>query len=84
MRSSRSLDTNAAFGMHLAVAFNLTCPTIMSTSQNSQLIRFFHRGEVVEAQSALLTRPCSKWLCEDAHCTGNSLAATKATAASAQ
>lgn len=42
----------------------------MSTSQNSQPIRFFHRGEVVEVQGPHPTRSVLQWLREDAHCTG--------------
>ena len=42
----------------------------MSTSHNSQPIRFYHRGEVVEVQGPHPTRSVLQWLREDAHCTG--------------
>ena len=42
----------------------------MSTSQNTQPIRFFHRGEMVEVQGPHPTRSVLQWLREDAHCTG--------------
>ena len=42
----------------------------MSHSQNTQPIRFFHRGEVVEVQGPHPTRSVLQWLREDAHCTG--------------
>jgi len=42
----------------------------MSTSQNSQPIRFYHRGAVVEVQGPHPTRSVLQWLREDAHCTG--------------
>jgi xanthine dehydrogenase small subunit len=45
-------------------------PTIMSNSHNTQPIRFFHRGEVVEVQGPHPTRSVLQWLREDAHCTG--------------
>ena len=42
----------------------------MSNSHNTQPIRFFHRGEVVEVQGPHPTRSVLQWLREDAHCTG--------------
>lgn len=42
----------------------------MSHSPNTQPIRFFHRGEVVEVQGPHPTRSVLQWLREDAHCTG--------------
>ncbi|QXZ09769.1 xanthine dehydrogenase small subunit [Comamonas sp. Y33R10-2] len=42
----------------------------MSNSHNSQPIRFYHRGEVVEVQGPHPTRSVLQWLREDAHCTG--------------
>lgn len=51
-------------------AVHLILSTIMSTSHNSQPIRFFHRGEVVEVQGQHPTRSVLQWLREDAHCTG--------------
>ena len=45
-------------------------PAIMSHNQNTQPIRFFHRGEVVEVQGPHPTRSVLQWLREDAHCTG--------------
>ena len=42
----------------------------MSHNQNTQPIRFFHRGEVVEVQGPHPTRSVLQWLREDAHCTG--------------
>ena len=37
----------------------------------SRPIRFFHRGSVVEVDSAAPTRTVLEWLREDAHCTGS-------------
>ena len=42
----------------------------MSHSQNTQPIRFIHRGEGVEGQGPHPTRSVLQWRREDAHCTG--------------
>jgi xanthine dehydrogenase small subunit len=44
--------------------------TERSSSNNTQPIRFFHRGRIVDVSGVHPTRSVLDWLREDAHCTG--------------